>query len=261
MKKLNEIFFALIILMFSSIIISCNNQDLEVSKDVQSSKIFQDVELYTDLGESHNTELDRWFSENKDKLSEKDLNARFSLVDEYFKTNFDRSTYGVKYRLFNIQNKSKTNNRISTADLEFDPFSYLENNKENIRPLTYEFLERFFTQTAELESFEEEVKFIDDLENEIINNDELSESDKNGIRNLLIVYKSSYSYWKENLGEWMIAMNPSQNVRSLPIEEDEYQKIAWADIVEGTAGGLIGGPAGALVGLAAGSITMAIGVS
>jgi hypothetical protein len=64
-------------------------------------------------------------------------------------------------------------------------------------------------------------------------------------------------YWDQNLGNWDQVTSLGYNVNSIP--RDAHQKIAWADIIGGAVGGILGG--GVAVGLAAESAIMAIGVS
>lgn len=240
--------------------LSCNQESAQ-EFNPKSSLIFEQVEYYPNLGERHNQVLENWFIENNANLKFKDIDSRLEHVDKYFKDNFNYNTRDLKYRIFNIS-QSIDNGRLFNQNLSFDVFVYLENNKDKIQTNTYIILHEFFTKTSEIENFEDELIYIEELENRVIKDNNISLEDKNGIRNLLLVYKASYTYWKENLSKWIIAKSgEAQNSRILEIKEEDYQKIAWADIVEGTAGGLLGGPLGAFIGLAAGSITMAIGLS
>lgn len=187
------------------------------------SVIFKGVELYPDLGERHNEELDLWFSVNKDLLRDIDVDARLNLVDTYFEEKYLVNVSDIKYRIFNVV-EINPNIKLSEQILDFDPFIYLEMNKSKIQVETYEILFNFFTETEKINNLEDELKYLKQLEADVISSTSISSSDKNGIRNLIIVYKASVEYWTRNLNDWLIACNGSSTKQKASIKKEDYQK-------------------------------------
>ncbi len=260
MKNLRKVMLvASVFALFALFLLACDVENQQTAIQPETSAIFQGVELYTDLGQKHNDELNSWFNLNKNNLRGKDVDSRLRLVDTYFLDKYSINTSDIKYRIFNATGINP-NSKLAEQEIDFDPFLYLEANKSEIQPETYKFLTEFFTRTGELDNLENELAYLEQLENDVISSTSISIYDKNGIRNLIIVYKASAEYWSANLDQWLAAYKDSPNGRITGIADEDYQKIVWADVVEGIAGGLLAGPLGALVGLTAGSITMAIGV-
>jgi hypothetical protein len=243
----------LLLMGIVNFIVSCDLQEQD-SLPVEESEIFKNVEFYPDLGKKHNAILADYFQ--RSKFEGRTYAERIEEVETFFATKYNADVSGTKYSLFGVE-KENFNARVKSGELEFDPFVVLENNKDRMTERVYGLLVNFFIRTEEIQEWEEELVFLEEFEQSILSEESLSEGDKNGLRNIILVYKYSAEYWQENLQDWNARMSEEGRVMC---DENNYQKIAWADIIEGTAGGLLGGPAGALVGLAAGSLTMAIGV-
>lgn len=250
--KFSDCFKLILLVVLAIFVASCEENRQGVKLVPKSSAIFEGVQLHSDLGIKHNEIVNDWFQSNKHNL-QYGIDSRMKLVDDYFMDKYATNTSEIKFRLFAIE--ANPNSRISDFSLEFNPYDYLNNQKEHIQPETYNILLELFVNTERLETTQEEFDFLQALDSRIIDNDLLSRDDKNGLRNLIIVYKASAKYWSTNLDDWNNAL---QNANGR-CPRSSYQKIVWADIIEGTAGGLLGGPAGALIGLAAGSLTMAVG--
>lgn len=241
------------LLVVFSLLVSCDLQEQD-TLPVEESEIFKNVEFYPDLGEKHNAILADFFQQSK--FEGRTYAERIEDVETFFVTKYSADVSDTKYSLFGVE-KENFNVRVESGKLEFDPFVVLENNKDRMTERVYGLLVDFFERTEEIQKWEDELVYLEEFEQSILSEKSLSKSDKNGLRNIILVYKFSAEYWQENLPNWNARMNEKGRVMC---DENNYQKIAWADIIEGTAGGLLGGPAGALVGLAAGSLTMAIGV-
>lgn len=124
----------------------------------------------------------------------------------------------------------------------------------------YSSLNTLFTQTENINSLSNERSFLSSFENQVLNNNNLTTSEKNGLRNMVNVYRHSAEYWDSNMNKWGISSDhPSLVISGIP--RDAWQKTAWADIIGGAGGGLLSGTPGVLVGLTTSSLQMAIGVS
>ncbi|PID88215.1 MAG: hypothetical protein CSB06_01910 [Bacteroidia bacterium] len=196
MNKLkSKLIVAVIVMLGITAFMGCKKNNLE------KSELKTDLLDYKNFGKYHNQILDKFYSvkRNKSTLS---LDDKVEIIDSYLSNVVDSIKPGSFKKIINNQLEQKqflqeianTSSDISTG---YDVINVMAENNE-ISNAAYTYFNAIIKAYEEFPfQFSNLLLKIDEIEGQVINDDAISEKEKNNILTVITVTKSSIEYWSD----------------------------------------------------------------
>jgi len=244
----SKLMVAVMIIFGITAFMSCEKNNLE-KNDLKT-----DLLDYKNFGKYHNQILDKFYSvkQNKSTLS---FNDKVEMIDSYLSNVVDSIKSGdfttiIDNQLGQKQFLEEITNTSSDISTGYEIINVMAENNE-ISNAVYTYFNSIISAYEEFPfQFSDLLLKIDDIENQIINDNVISEKERNDLLTVIIVTKSSVEYWSDSKN-----LKRGKSTKSLPW----YAKDA-VGAMTGVQTGLVGyataiagpwGGAAALIGSAA----------
>ena len=199
--KLNvksKLIVAVMVMFGITAFMSCEKNNIDKNDLGTTSKKID----YKNFGKYHNQILDKFYSEKQNK-STLSLNDKVELIDSYLANVVDsinlgdfstiiNNQLGQKQLLYKITN---TNSDISTG---YEVVNIMLKNNE-ISNAVYTYFNAIISAYEEFPfQFSDLLLKIEQIETQVINDNVISEKERNNILTVIIITKSSIEYWSNN---------------------------------------------------------------